>query len=462
MGDAGKVDSFGAELQATLRLAGPLVLTQLVQTGIYTTDVIMIGRLGSLPLAASALAVSLLSGFFFCGTGLMSAAAPIMAAALGRDRAGAGETLRATFHGGVQLALLYSAALWLLLWNGERLMLLFGQAPALAATGGAFLRLLMWTMLPNLLLVLLRATLATLGRPGPALWVMIGGLLLNALGNYGLIFGHFGLPALGLPGSALASVISASAMVLLLGLYVARSGLTRDFRLWHGVLRFEPARMAAIARLGVPIAVTLAFEVSIFSAAIYFMGWIDTVSVAAHAIALQIASVTFMVPLGLSQATVVRVGLAFGARDCVAIGRAGWASLLLAMLFMTIAAGTIWAIPRPLAALFLDRQLSGSTAVLDLAVRFLTIAALFQLADGAQVVGAAMLRGLHDTRVPMLFALVGYWLVGLGGGYALAFNAGWRGEGIWAGLALGLAVVAVLMIARWSWRERLGLTPTAA
>lgn len=458
MGERKERARFADEVRATLRLAAPLILTQLVQTGIYTTDVIMIGRIGPLPLAASALAVNLLAGFFFCGTGLMGAAAPIMSAERGRDPEKAAETLRATFHGAIHLALLYSAAVWLLLWNGKALMLMFGQQPALAETGGQFLRLLQWTLLPNLLLVLFRGVLAVLGRPGPALVVMIAGLIVNFLGNYALIFGHWGLPALGLPGSAIASLVSATTMALVLGVYLTVSPLTRGYRLWSGVFRFEWQQLRRIAALGVPIAVTLAFEVSVFSAAIYFMGWIDTVSVAAHAIALQIASVTFMIPLGLSQATVVRVGLAYGAQDKPAMARAGRASFVIALGVMSVAAAVMWTIPRSLAGLFLNRHAPESAAVLDLAVQFLAIAALFQLADGAQVVGGAMLRGLHDTRVPMVIALVGYWVIGLGGGYLLAFRYGWQGQGIWAGLALGLGAVAVLMAWRWTIRERLGLT----
>jgi MATE family multidrug resistance protein len=216
-------------------------------------------------------------------------------------------------------------------------------------------------------------------------------------------------------------------------------------------------RLATIIRVGVPIAFTLAFEVTVFSAAVYLMGLISQTSVAAHAIALQIASVTFMVPLGISQATTIRVGLGYGAKDAAWITRAGSASLVMAMGFMSLAAIIMWLFPRDLASLFLDAAKPENGPVLDLAVRFLFIAAIFQLADGAQVVGAAMLRGLQDTRVPMYYAAFGYWAVGLGGGAALAFLAGWQGIGVWTGLAGGLAVVAVLMLWRWSRRGRLGL-----
>ena len=187
------------------------------------------------------------------------------------------------------------------------------------------------------------------------------------------------------------------------------------------------------------------------------MGFIDAESVAGHAIALQIAALTFMVPLGLSQAATVRVGRALGAKDLEGITRAGWAALLLGVVFMAAMAALMWAEPRALVGLFLEAD-ARQSRVADLAVSFLAIAAVFQIADGAQVVGAGMLRGLHDTRMPMLFALVSYWVIGIGTGVLLAFWARWEGVGIWTGLATGLAVAAVLMIGRWVLRQRIGLT----
>jgi MATE family multidrug resistance protein len=187
------------------------------------------------------------------------------------------------------------------------------------------------------------------------------------------------------------------------------------------------------------------------------MGFIDADSVAGHAIALQIAALTFMVPLGLSQAATVRVGRALGAKDLDGITRAGWTALLLGVAFMAAMAALMWAEPRALVGLFLEAD-ARQSRVADLAVSFLVIAAVFQIADGAQVVGAGMLRGLHDTRVPMLFALVSYWVIGVGTGVLLAFWARWEGVGIWTGLATGLLFAAVLMIGRWMLRTRIGLT----
>jgi MATE family multidrug resistance protein len=231
----------------------------------------------------------------------------------------------------------------------------------------------------------------------------------------------------------------------------------RRFRLFGNWWRFDPERTRAMARLGWPIGITLALEMGVFALAAYFMGWIGAPAVAAHAVALQLAALTFMVPLGLSQAATVRVGLALGRRDEDAITRAGWTAWVVGVAFMGSMALVMWTIPHRLVTLFLT-DVPANAMVIALAVSFLRVAAAFQLVDGAQVIGAGMLRGLHDTRWPLIFALVGYWGVGLGIGSWLAFAADWKGVGIWVGLASGLAVVAAMMLTRWILRTRLGLT----
>ncbi len=216
----------------------------------------------------------------------------------------------------------------------------------------------------------------------------------------------------------------------------------------------------AMVRLGWPIGVTMALEMGVFALAAYFMGWIGAPAVAAAAGAAQIAALTFMVPLGLGQAATVRVGLALGRQDEAGIARAGWTSWIVGVGFMGAMAIVMWSIPRPLVTIFLA-DVPANSAVIAPAVSFLQDAAAFQLVDGAQVIGAGMLRGLHDTRWPLIFALFGYWVVGLGIGAWLGFGADWKGVGIWIGLASGLAAVAVLMLARWLLRDRIGLTRLA-
>src|SRR5205085_615576 len=231
----------------------------------------------------------------------------------------------------------------------------------------------------------------------------------------------------------------------------------RRFHLFGNWWRFDRERTLAMTRLGWPIGITLALEMGVFALAAYFMGWLGAPAVAAHAVALQLAALTFMVPLGLGQAVTVRVGLAIGRRDENGITLAGWTAFALGVGFMGLMALVMWSIPRPLVTLFLA-DIPANATTIDLAVSFLIVAAAFQLVDGAQVIGAGMLRGLHDTRWPLIFALVGYWGVGLGIGAWLAFAADWKGVGIWVGLASGLAAVAALMLARWVLREWIGLT----
>jgi MATE family multidrug resistance protein len=231
----------------------------------------------------------------------------------------------------------------------------------------------------------------------------------------------------------------------------------RRYRLFGRFWRADWERFRQIWRLGLPVAVTLALEITIFNAAVFLMGLIDTASIAAHAIAIQIAAFTFMVPMGLGQAVTVRVGLAFGRRDPRGVAIAGWTSFGLGVGFMSLMALVILAIPGPLVSLFLDTADPANARVIDLALSFLLVAAFFQIFDGAQAVGAGMLRGLHDTRVPMVYAAFGYWVFGLATGVGLGFGLGWQGIGLWVGLAAGLAMVSVLMLARWMRREKLGL-----
>jgi MATE family multidrug resistance protein len=198
-------------------------------------------------------------------------------------------------------------------------------------------------------------------------------------------------------------------------------------------------------------------EVGVFNAAVLLMGLIGTASLAAHQIAIQIASLSFMVPMGLAQAATVRIGHAAGRRDPAGITRAGWTSFTLGTGFMALMSVLMWSFPYPLIGLFIDTSDPVNAPVVPLAIAFLGIAAIFQIVDGAQAVGAGMLRGLHDTKVPMAFALFGYWVVGMGTAVGLGFGLGLGGVGIWTGLAAGLAIVSVLMLVRWSQRERLGL-----
>jgi MATE family multidrug resistance protein len=333
----------------------------------------------------------------------------------------------------------------------------FGESADLASQGQTFLRAYMWSAAPWLLFQLLRNFVSALERPRIILWLSIAGIGLNALLSWSLIFGHLGLPALGLAGGGLGSTLTWLIMCGALITVVFADRRFGRFHIFGHWWRFDAQRTMALVRLGWPIGLTMALEMGVFALAAYFMGWIGAPAVAAHAVALQLAALTFMVPLGLGQAATVRVGLAFGRRDEAGIARAGWTAWVMGVAFMASMALVMWGFPHALITLFLE-DVPANAVTIALAVSFLRVAAAFQLVDGAQVIGAGMLRGLHDTRWPLMFALVGYWVIGLGIGAWLAFAADWKGVGIWVGLASGLAAVAALMLARWLLRGRLGLT----
>ena len=447
------------ELRATLALAWPLILANLTQQIIQATDVLLMGRLGASQLAAATLALNLTFTFNLLMLGLITASSPMMATALGQ-RPNAVRDVRRTFRAGLWLLAIMLPPYWLILWHIGSLMRAFGEASELARQGQSFMRAYMWCTAPWLLFQLLRNFVSALERPRVVLWLSIGGIGLNALLSWSLIFGHFGLPALGLPGGGLGSTCTWLILCCALVLVISLDRRFRRFHLFGHWWRFDRQRTAVLARLGWPIGATMALEMGVFALAAYFMGWIGAPAVAAHAVALQLAALTFMVPLGLGQAATVRVGLALGRTDESGITRAGWAAWAMGVAFMGTMALVMWSIPRPLVTLFLT-DVPQNAITIGLAIGFLRVAAAFQLVDGAQVIGAGMLRGLHDTRWPLLFALVGYWVVGLGIGSWLAFAADWKGLGIWVGLASGLASVAVLMLARWLLRDRLRLTRRA-
>jgi MATE family multidrug resistance protein len=444
------------ELRSTLALAWPLILANLTQQIIQATDVLLMGRLGATQLAAATLALNLTFTFNLLMLGLVIASSPMMATALGQ-RFNAVRDVRLTFRAGLWLIAFMLPPYWLVLWHVGDLMRALGQSEELARQGQTFLRAYMWCTAPWLLFQLLRNFVSALERPRIVLWLSLAGIAVNALLSWSLIFGHLGLPALGLVGGGAGSTLTWLAMC---GALIAVVVTDRQFRRFHLLghwWRFDRQRTLAMVRLGWPIGVTMALEMGVFALAAYFMGWIGAPAVAAHAVALQIAALTFMVPLGLGQAATVRVGLALGRRDEDGITRAGWTAWVIGVGFMGSMAILMWAFPRELVSLFLN-DVPANAVVIDLAVSFLSVAAAFQLVDGAQVIGAGMLRGLHDTRWPLLFALVGYWVVGLGVGAWLAFGRDWKGVGIWVGLASGLAAVAALMLARWMMRDRLSLT----
>jgi multidrug resistance protein, MATE family len=449
--------AWSAEFRATLSLAWPLVFSNLAGTLMTTIDVVFMGRLGAMTLAAGALGTNLFFAVFIAAIGVVSAVAPMIARELGHNRFSVRD-VRRTFRQGLWVSVMLSVPIWAVLWNAEAILLLLRQEPELSRVAGQYVRALQWTILPGLLFIVMRSLISAMERPLAGLVISFVGVGVNAVAAWALIFGHLGMPALGLIGAGIGTTFTNTVMVLALGAFLMIDRRFRRYRLFGRIWRPDWSRLAELWRLGFPIGITLAFEVTVFNAAAFLMGIISAESLAAYAIALQIASLTFMVPLGVNQAATVRVGRAFGAGDREGIRRAGWTAYAVGLSFMAMTAALFLLAPRPLVGVFLDLADPANAAVVGLAVTFLAFAGLFQLVDGGQVVGLGILRGLHDTRIPMYFAAFGYWAVGLPLGAVLAFYFGLAGAGIWIGLSAGLAIVAVLVAIRWVRRDRLGLT----
>lgn len=451
-----------AEIRATLALALPLILGNFASNAINTTDIIMLGRYDVEALAATALAVNLYFALAMFAIGLVMAASPLIAAARGK-RIHPVRDSRRTVRQAIWLSAMVCLPLWAIIWNTEWVMLLIGQAPELAAEAQIYNRIAMWGILPYLLFVVLRLYVSALERPIWGVIITVIGVGFNAIVDWLLIFGPGPFPELGMEGAAIASLLSN--ILLMIGMIVVTTGLRpfRRYRLFANFWRPDWQRFMHIFRLGLPIAIMLMLEVTIFSAAIFLMGLIDQDSVAAHAIALQVAAVAFMIPLGISQAATVRVGYHYGRQSRSGMTLAGRVAFGLGVGAAMLLSLTMIVFPDELVGLFMEDGLGRGDRVFDLAITFLFIAAAFQLADGVQAVGAGVLRGLQDTRWPMIFAGFGYWIVGFGIAIGLGFYGGWHGVGIWVGLAAGLGVAAILLTGRWMLRERIGLTdPQAA
>ncbi|MDB5505489.1 MAG: Multidrug and toxin extrusion family efflux pump [Devosia sp.] len=443
-----------AEFRALLVLGWPLIIAQLAQNALFTTDVIMMSRLGPKYLAAGTLATAFFICFQLLGVGLLSAVAPMVAQARGSGQL---RDIRRIVRQGFWVAILLTLVMTPIIWQIEPILLFLGQDPELSRLAARFTHFAVWLYLPAMGIMVLRSFLAAHGATTIILLITLAGVLLNGFANYALVFGNWGFPRLELAGSGIATSVVNFVMFAMMATYV----LTHHrFRRYHVFARFSVPdwpHFWALFRVGGPIGLMLLAEVGIFSAAAMLMGRLGVEEVAAHAVAIQFASLAFMVPLGIGQAATVRVGLFYGQSNPEGIRKAGWVSMAGTLLFMTASCIIFLAFTAPLVGLFIDASNPDNARTISLAVGYLTVAALFQLVDGGQVSAASSLRGLSDTTVPLVAALIGYWAVGLPISVLLGFYTDLAGVGIWIGLAVGLAFVAVVLTIRFAMRERLGL-----
>ena len=435
-----------AELAETVRLALPMALIQLGQNAMMTTDLALIGRLGDAALAAAALAHTVLFAAFTIGMGLVSAVAPLAAQAYGAREP---RLVRRALRVGLWAAFMLGVPVTLVQLWGEEILIALGQAPEAAALASRYLAGMAWAILPAWVFIALRNFMGAVNRPGPALWITLVAIPVNAGLAYVLIYGGFGVPALDLMGAGLATALVDVGMCTA-AIWIAYTRHPfKKYRVLGGVWRPDWRLLAKLVAIGLPISGALLLEYGLFAAAALLMGRISTSAVAAHQIALQVAAMLYMVPFGIATAAAVRVGQAVGRCDFAGTRRAGFVALGLALAFMAamtlIVALTRHAIP----VLFLGAETPQSADTFALAATLLVLAASFFLTDGAQTAAGGALRGLNDTRVPLLFSAASFWAVGFVSSYWLGFPMGLGAIGVWIGLSLGTAVYAALLVWRF-------------
>jgi MATE family multidrug resistance protein len=437
-----------AEARALAALAAPLVLTQLAQMGVLTTDVILLGRFGRSALAAAAIGNTVYYFAWLIGSGPVFAVAPIIAQILG-ERPGARGAVRAAVRMGLWSAIIVGTPMILLLWQAAPILRAFHQDPALAASAGVFVGAVSLGLPFSLGYGALRSFTTAVGRPHAGLWVMAATVAFNALAGWTLIFGHFGAPRLGILGSGMATAASSVFSFLAMVLVIRLSPDLNAYRPFRRFARPALEKLAEIFRLGLPMGMAMIFEAMLFNAMTLVMGTFGTAPLAAHQIALSFASLTFMVPLGLGMAATVRVGLFAGAGDIAGARRAGFTALVMGEGFIVLCGAAMYLFGSAIAGLYVGGRAAQDLQVIALTAVFLKVAGAFQVFDAGQVVAAQSLRGLKDARAPMWIAGASYWLVGAPTCIGLGFGLGLQGLGVWIGLAVGLAAAAVLLLARF-------------
>lgn len=429
------------ELRAMIALAVPVVLSELGWMAQGIVDTIMVGRLGPAAIGAVALGNAVYYTPSLFGIGLLLGLDTLVSQAYGREDHDACHHWLAQ---GVYLAAIATLPLMILVIAASYGFTHVGIAREVAAPAGGYLRILALGTLPLLLYGAARRYLQGVGQVRVITVTFVLANLLNWLGNWILIYGKFGFPPLGVNGSALSTVLARLGMAVALIGFAWRYERTRGHPLFRHWARPSLLKIRQLVRLGAPAAGQIILEVGAWNLATLSAGWLTPVALATHQIALNYASLTYMVPLGVSAAAAVSVGQAIGAGDQPRARRAGWLALGIGVSFMLLAGIVLFAAPRPLIELY-----TSDPRVLAVGPSLLMVAAAFQIFDGIQTVSTGALRGLGETRVPMFANLVGYWVLGLPLGFLLCFVLHWGILGLWFGLTLALVVIAATLLRRW-------------
>ncbi|MBD1822416.1 MATE family efflux transporter [Cyanobacteria bacterium FACHB-DQ100] len=438
--------SIRKELKAFLQLAVPLASAQVAQLATGFVDTVMMGHLGQETLAAGALATITFFSFVVTASGIAMGVSPLVAEAYGAgDKARIEQVTRQGLWlcAGLTIPLMIAIALF------DSVMQFLGQEVAIVKLANVYLDILLWSVFPFLGFAMLRGVVAAISETRPIMIIVIAGTLFNIVGNYVLGFGQFGFPRLGLAGLAIASVLSLWGMFLALVGYVLSHPKLRQYRFCDRIYPPQPQKIYELLKIGIPIGVFSALEISVYTALTYAMGLWGATGLAAHQIVMQTINLIFMVPLGMSFATTARIGQWLGQRNPVGIWQAGKVSLSVGAIWTGLIALLLVLFPRPIVGLYLDVQSQENAEVIGLAVSMLRIGAIAHFFDGVQKIAYGALQGLKDTRVPMIVSLLCYWCVGLFTAYVLAFPLQLGGVGLWLGILLSVAIAAVAFVWRF-------------
>jgi MATE family multidrug resistance protein len=432
------------EMPSLLRLAGPIVLGEVGWMSMNFVDIAMIGRVGPTALAAVSLGSAVFLVFAIVCEGLLLGSDSLVSQDFGAGRI---EECFRTLWAGLQLAAPMGVLCALAVACSSRLLPAIGIAPTIVREAIPFLYAMACGLPPLMIFVAMRVFLQGTHRVKAVAFAMVSANLINFAGNYALIYGHFGLPAMGATGSGLSTALARLYMMCVLLAYMAWRGRSEHWHLMSYAREFYSERIVKIVRMGAPASTQIALEVGIFSASTLVAGRLGAVAVSGHQIALVMASLTFMVPLGVAQATSVRVGNAIGRRDAEAANVSGWSGVALSAAFMSCSAVVLWTLPLQIVHIF-----TYNPEVAKVGVSLLAIAAVFQFFDGVQVTAIGALRGSGNTRIAMVTDLLGWWLVGLPLGVWLCFGRGWGVRGLWFGLSAGLISIACVLAVAWTRR----------
>jgi MATE family multidrug resistance protein len=424
----------------------PLIGSHVAQFVLHLTDTVMLGWYGVLPLAAGVLGASSFFTIFVLGSGFAKAVMPMVASA---NSQGDERQVRRVARMGLWLSILFSVLTYPVFWWSGSILLALGQEEEVSALAQQYLRIAGLGMCPALLVMVLKSYLSALERTQVVLWVTVAAVPLNVLLNWALIFGNLGAPELGVAGSAIATVTVQIVSLGLIVLYAALLPELAKYSLFQRFWRPDWPGFRAVFRLGWPMGLTGLAESGLFQASALMMGWIGTTELAAHGIALEITALAFMVHVGLSNAVTVRGGQAYGAADWTSLRQGALTGIALSFGMAMLTVCLFLLAPKALIWPFLNPDDPASATIIVTGTALLACAALFQLADGMQVMALGLLAGVQDTKVPMVLASVSYWLIGIPASYALAFPLGFGPVGLWLGLVVGLAMAAISLMARF-------------